>query len=185
MSKIGKIPIHLPTGVELTVTSGNCVTVKGPKGELRKCFDQRVLISRDDQTISLSVKDAADRDQRALWGLTRALINNMVLGTSQGFTKKLEINGVGYRAALTGKKLQLNLGFSHPIDFNIPDGIDVSVEKNLVTISGIDKHLVGEVAAQIRRLKPPEPYKGKGIKYLDEVIRRKAGKAVKTAEIKK
>lgn len=185
MSKIGKIPVPLPAGVQITLGQGNAVTVKGPKGELSQSFDSHVMVRQEDQAIQVSVKNSDDRNQRALWGLSRSLINNMVIGVSKGFEKKLEINGVGYRAALQGRALQLNLGFSHPVNYGLPEGIEAKVEKNIIVLTGIDKHLIGEVAAQIRRLKPPEPYKGKGIKYLEEVIRRKAGKAVKAAEGKK
>lgn len=175
----------MPAGVLLTVGQDNVVTVKGPKGELRQPLDNHVQVRQEDQVIQVSVKNPDDRNQRALWGLSRSLINNMVIGVSKGFEKKLEINGVGYRAALQGRTIQLNLGFSHPVNYIVPDGIEAKIEKNIIVLTGIDKHLIGEVAAQIRRLKPPEPYKGKGIKYLEEVIRRKAGKAVKAAEGKK
>ncbi|MFA5106819.1 MAG: 50S ribosomal protein L6 [Patescibacteria group bacterium] len=185
MSKIGKIPVPLSPGVQLTVGHDNVVTVKGPKGELKQLLDNHVQVRQEDQMIKVGVKNPDDRNQRALWGLSRSLINNMVIGVSKGFERKLEINGVGYRAALQGRTIQLNLGFSHPVNFPVPEGIEAKIEKNVITLTGIDKHLIGEVAAQIRRLKPPEPYKGKGIKYLEEVIRRKAGKAVKAAEGKK
>jgi large subunit ribosomal protein L6 len=126
------------------------------------------------------VKNPEDKDDRSLWGLFRVLINNMVEGVVKGFEKKLEINGVGYKAAVTGRKLILNVGFTHPVEFVIPDQIEIKVEKNLVTIAGVDKQKVGQVAAEIRAIRKPEPYKGKGIKYLEEIIRRKAGKSAKT-----
>jgi large subunit ribosomal protein L6 len=183
MSRIGKQLITIPAGVTVTL-NGQHVSVKGPKGELSLDMHPRVIVTQADQSISVSVKDTDLQSDRALWGLTRMLIANMIIGVTTGFEKKLEINGVGFKAALSGKTLVLNLGFSHPINFPIPDGITIAVDKNVVSVSGIDKQLVGETAAVIRRYKKPEPYKGKGIKYSDEVIRRKAGKVVKAAGAK-
>ncbi|MBI3573236.1 MAG: 50S ribosomal protein L6 [Candidatus Kerfeldbacteria bacterium] len=183
MSRIGKLPIPLPAGVTAKL-DGPVLTVAGPKGELHLTVHRLVSVAVTPTEITVTVNDANEQSQRALWGLTRMLIANMVTGITAGYSKKLEINGVGFKAALAGQTLNLNLGFSHPIVFPIPVGITIAVEKNVVTVSGIDKQLVGETAATIRRLKKPEPYKGKGIKYSDEVIRRKAGKVVKAAGAK-
>lgn len=183
MSRIGQIPIPIPDGVSLTVTDRR-LEVKGPKGVLSAALHDHVTITVADQRATVSVARPNDQFDRALWGLSRMLVANMVTGVTRGFTKQLEINGVGFRAAVNGQALQLNLGFSHPIEFPIPAGITITVEKNIITVAGIDKQRVGETAATIRRLKKPEPYKGKGIKYVDEVIRRKAGKVVKAAGAK-
>lgn len=183
MSRVGKLPIVLPAGVTVTVANGQA-EIRGPKGTLQIVVHPRVTITQADQQITIGVADEHLQDDRALWGLFRMLLANAVTGVTTGFTKQLEINGVGFKAAASGQTLNLNLGFSHPIAFPIPTGITVTVEKNIVTISGVDKQLVGETAAKIRRLKKPEPYKGKGIKYVDEVIRRKAGKVVKAAGAK-
>lgn len=182
MSKIGRIPIKLPDGVEMKVSPDNIVSVKGPKGELKQALSSGVKIDIADNVATVSVKNQDDKEQRSLWGLSRSLVNNMVIGTSQGYEKKLEINGVGYRAAIKGKTLTLEVGFSHPVVFNLPEQIEAKIEKNIITITGIDKQIVGEISAQIRKIKPPEPYKGKGIKYVEETIRRKAGKVMKSAE---
>lgn len=175
MSRLGKLPIILPAGTT-AVLKKDVLTVTGPKGELKQAIHDLIRVVIEDDRILVSVDDKEDRQQRAFWGLFHKLIDNMVIGVSQGYEKKLEINGVGYRAALVGQKLTLNLGFSHPVEFILPDGIKGQVEGNVVTVAGIDKQLVGEIAAQIRRKRKPEPYKGKGIKYIDEIIRRKAGK---------
>ncbi|HNX10869.1 MAG TPA: 50S ribosomal protein L6 [bacterium] len=175
MSRLGKLPIELVAGVNLTL-SGSLVKVKGPKGELSFELPKKVSLEITEKEAIVKVEDAEDVKQRALWGLCRNLINNMVLGVTVGFEKKMEIKGVGYRTQVSGQKLTLNLGFSHPIEFPLPAGISAVSDGNFLTIQGIDKQAVGEVAAQIRRLRLPEPYKGKGIKYIDEVIRRKAGK---------
>jgi len=175
MSRLGKLPIIFPAGTTAVLNKG-VLTVNGPKGQLKQVIHQLIKVVIEDDRILVSVDDKEDRQQRAFWGLFHKLIGNMVIGVSQGYEKKLEINGVGYRAALVGQKLTLNLGFSHPVEFILPEGIKGQVEANIVTIAGIDKQLVGEIAAQIRRKKKPEPYKGKGIKYIDEIIRRKAGK---------
>jgi len=184
MSRIGKKPIIIPAGVEARV-EGKKIFIKGPKGALDLTIHNLVSASLGEadgvKAIQLTVTDQEDVKQRALWGLTGRLISNMVKGVTAGFEEKLEINGVGFRAAMSGNKLKLEVGFSHPVEYLMPQGISAAVEKNIITISGFDKQLVGEVAAQIRKIKPPEPYKGKGIKYIDEVIRRKAGKAVKAA----
>jgi large subunit ribosomal protein L6 len=183
MSRIGKLPITIPDGVTVTHADHH-VSVKGPKGELELNIHRHVKLNIADNKIDVSVTHPDDQMDRALWGLSRALVANMIEGVTKGYTKRLEINGVGYRATATGKNLQLFLGFSHPVNFTIPDSLTVTVEKNVIVISGIDKQLVGETAAKIRSLKKPEPYKGKGIKYDNEVIRRKAGKVVKAAGAK-
>ena len=175
MSRIGKQPVELPDKVELTL-SGTSVKVKGPLGVLERSF-KGVTFAREGNTITLSPKTHS-RGDRALWGLGRTLLNNMVTGVSKGFEKTLVINGVGYRAEAKGRSILFNLGYSHPIDFALPKGIDGEVTKDgKVVVKGVDKELVGQVAANIRALRPPEPYKGKGVRYADEIIRRKAGKA--------
>ncbi len=181
MSRIGKKPIIIPQGVTVSL-EGKTVTVKGPKGELTQVLHPKVSVALENQEIKVLVENSEATDQRALWGLFRTLLNNMVEGVNRGFSKQLEINGIGFKAQLERDKLILNLGFSHPVEYAIAPGIQITVEKNLITIAGIDKQKVGQVAAEIRSLKKPEPYKGKGIKYLDEVIRRKAGKVVKSSE---
>lgn len=178
MSRIGKKPIVIPAGVTLQI-EGQKVKVKGQKGELSFNFHRLVNFEKHEAVVKVLVKKTEDKKSRELWGLSRVLLFNMIEGVTKGFQKKLEINGVGYRAAVAGQKLNLELGFSHPVEFMLPKGIEAKVEKNIITISGIDKQLVGETAARIRALRKPEPYKGKGIKYVDEVIRRKAGKVVK------
>lgn len=155
------------------------VKVKGPKGELSLLLHPKVMIEKKDSELIVSVKREDNKQERALWGLFRSLLANTIKGVTEGYSKVLEINGVGYKAAVAGKKLTLNLGYSHPIEMEAPSGIEVKVEKNTITITGIDKQAVGQFAAVIRQQRPPEPYKGKGIKYSDEVIRRKAGKVVK------
>ena len=180
MSRIGKMPIEILDNVEIKLDNG-LVSVKGPKGELTQEISPYVNLDIQEKQVIVTVKNAEDHNQNALWGLFRSLINNMVLGVTTGFEKKLEINGVGYKAAMSGKKLTLNVGYSHPVEFEIPEGITCQVEGNVVTISGISKQQVGEVAANIRKVRKPEPYKGKGIKYIDEVIRSKVGKAAAKA----
>ncbi|MDD2257984.1 50S ribosomal protein L6 [Candidatus Falkowbacteria bacterium] len=182
MSRIGKTPIILPSGVTVTL-SGNTLTVKGPKGELKRDFNNKeVALIIEDKQILVTKAEGCSRSAAAMWGLYRSLFSNMVIGVSEGFSKKLEVSGVGYRASVSGSKLTLMLGFSHPIEYQLPAGITATVEGNSITVSGFDKELVGETAAKIRRFRKPEPYKGKGIKYANEVIRRKAGK---TAAAKK
>lgn len=182
MSLIGKQPIKVPAGVEVTI-SDRIIKVKGAKGELEYAFLPSVELLHEDEHIVVKRKND-DKESRAAHGLTRALVNNMVIGVSEGFEKKLEIIGVGYRAQTSGRKITLNLGFSHPIEYTVPEGIQIEMDKenkNIVIISGIDKQVVGEVAAQIRKYRPPEPYKGKGIRYIDEYVHRKAGKAAAKA----
>lgn len=175
MSRIGKLPITVPAGVTVTI-NGTDVAVKGKNGELKATFDPSIKIVQEDNVITLS-RDTDEKKVRALHGLTRALLNNMVVGVSEGFTKTLEIVGVGYRAQLNGKKLSLALGYSHPVEIEQPEGITFEVpNQNTIIIKGYDKQVVGEIAANIRKLRKPEPYKGKGIKYQGEYIRRKVGK---------
>jgi len=175
MSRLGKLPIEIPSGTEVKIQD-DFVVAKGPKGELKQAMHSLVNVEVVDNEVRVSIADKKDKESKSLWGLYRMLIKNMVDGVNKEFEKKLEINGVGYRASLTGNTLTLNVGLSHPVDYEVPTGINLKVEKNIITIDGISKQQVGEVAAQIRKVKKPEPYKGKGIKYIDEVIRRKAGK---------
>jgi len=180
MSRIGKSPIELPSGVEVKV-SGAIVTVKGPKGSLTQEIQPSISVAIEDGTVTVSRK-SDERQVRALHGLTRSLINNMVIGVTEGYSKELTAVGVGYRAALKGNQLDLQVGFSHPVSIEAPDGIAFDVpEPTKIIVSGIDKQMVGQVAANIRAVRPPEPYKGKGIRYSDEHVRRKAGKAGVTA----
>lgn len=178
MSRIGKSPIELPKGVQADL-SGSKLTFKSDKNERVLDTGGRVNISKEDNKIVFSAKDDS-KESRAFWGTYRSLANNIVVGMSTGYEKKLEINGVGYRASVKGNVLELLLGFSHPINFEIPKDIEITVDKNvLISIKGIDKQLVGQVAANIRGFRPPEPYKGKGVKYSDEIIIKKAGKTAK------
>lgn len=181
MSRLGKLPIELPAGTQAKL-EGGFIIVKGPRGELKTKVHEIIKIEITDQEIKLSVGDQASGKNKALWGLFRSLIKNMVVGVNETYAKKLEINGVGYKAAVNGAKLTLNVGYSHPVIYELPDGIKAEVQANNLTISGIDKQLVGEVSAQIRKIRKPEPYKGKGIKYSDEVLRRKAGKTAGKTE---
>lgn len=179
MSRIGRMPIPVPEGVQVEI-QGERVSVSGPKGKLERSFRPEIEISLEEGT--LLVRRPSDEPQlRALHGLTRALLNNMVVGTSQGFERVLEVHGVGYRAELSGSDLTLHVGFSHPVTFLAPEGIQFEVEPRagVIRVQGIDKELVGQVAADIRKIRPPEPYKGKGIRYQGEYVRRKAGKAGK------
>ncbi|MFA6131847.1 MAG: 50S ribosomal protein L6 [Patescibacteria group bacterium] len=178
MSRIGLKLITIPSGVEVT-QNGQNVTVKGPKGSLSLSLPVAVTLVRDGEELRLSVAHPEIKKEKALWGTFRALLQNMVIGVTVGFTRALEINGIGYRANLVGKKIVLEVGFSHEVNFPLPDGVTAVIDKNVVTLSSIDKQLVGETAASIRRIRPPEPYKGTGIKYTDEIVRRKAGKAGK------
>lgn len=176
MSRVGKAPVPVPDSVEFKL-DGNTVSVKGPKGELSREFHERVSITFDDGTATVAREDD-ERESRALHGLSRALLANMVTGVADGFRRELEIVGVGYRAALRGNDIELQLGFSHPVTVTAPEGITFEVpEPTKVAVVGIDKELVGQVAANIRKLRPPEPYKGKGVRYVGEHVRRKAGKA--------
>ena len=179
MSRIGKLPVVVPSGVTVTVGEGNMLTVKGPKGTLSRKLSADMNIAQEDGQLTIERPNDLKRF-KSLHGLTRTLINNMVVGVTEGYVKRLEINGTGYRAAKSGKKLTLNLGFSHPVEMEDPEGVTSEVDgTNKIIISGIDKEKVGQYAANIRAKRPPEPYKGKGVKYEDERIRRKAGKAGK------
>jgi len=178
MSRIGRMPIAIPAGVTVNVAENNHVTVKGPKGTLEKTLPQEMDIKVEGSEVTVSRPNDLKK-MKSLHGLTRSLIQNMVIGVTEGFEKKLEINGVGYRAEKKGKVLTLHLGFSHPVEMTDPDGIESVLDGNNITVKGIDKEKVGQYAAEIRDKKRPEPYKGKGIKYADEVIRRKVGKTGK------
>jgi large subunit ribosomal protein L6 len=178
MSRVGKMPVTVPSGVDIEVR-GSQVTVKGARGELSREFTERVNFQVDDGVVTVAREDDT-RESRALHGLSRALLANMVHGVSEGFSKILEIQGVGYRASLKGSDIELLVGFSHPVEVRAPKGITFEVpEPTRIVVSGIDKEQVGQVAAEIRRVRPPEPYKGKGIRYSGEYVRRKAGKAGK------
>ncbi len=175
MSRIGRAPIAIPAGVEVKL-DGNVVTVKGPKGTLKKTVNPEITVEIKDKAINV-LRSSDEKAHRSLHGLTRTLINNMVEGVSKGFSKELEVNGVGYRAQKQGKQLVMNLGYSHQVFVDEIEGISIDVPApNRIIITGIDKQLVGQFAADVREKRPPEPYKGKGIKYIDEVIRRKEGK---------
>jgi large subunit ribosomal protein L6 len=176
MSRIGKKPIPIPDRVKVEL-AGGCISVEGPKGKLSLRLHHSMMVKAEDKFLQC-LRPSDSKLHRSLHGLTRTLVSNMLEGVTKGFEKKLEMIGVGYRASVQGKNLTLNLGYSHPIVFPIPEGIKIGVEsQNLLTVSGPDKQQVGEVSAKIRSLRPPEPYKGKGVKYADERIRRKAGKA--------
>ena len=177
MSRIGKLPVAIPAGVEIKLEDGNVITVKGPKGTLtRKLADDMNIAIEEGQVVVTRPNDL--KRSKSLHGLTRTLINNMVIGVTQGYEKTLEINGVGYRAQKKGKEITFNLGFSHPVVMTDPEGIETEMDgQNIIIVKGIDKEKVGQYAAEIRELRKPEPYKGKGIRYEGEVVRRKAGKA--------
>ena len=178
MSRIGRMPIAVPAGVTVDIAENNHVTVKGPKGTLERTLPIEMEIKLEDSHVTVTRPNDLKK-MKSLHGLTRTLINNMVIGVTEGYTKTLEVNGVGYRAAKSGKELTLNLGYSHPVVMTDPEGLESKVDGNKIIISGIDKEKVGQYAAEIRDKRRPEPYKGKGIKYIDEVIRRKVGKAGK------
>ena len=178
MSRIGRMPIAIPAGVTVEVAENNNVTVKGPKGTLGRVLPAEMEIKVEGAEVIVSRPNDLKR-MKSLHGLTRSLIQNMVTGVNEGYKKELEVNGVGYRAAKQGKKLVLNLGFSHPVEMEDPEGLEAKVDGNKITVEGIDKQKVGQYAAEIRDKRRPEPYKGKGIKYVDEVIRRKVGKTGK------
>ena len=179
MSRIGRQPVVIPAGVTVTVEDGNKITVKGPKGTLERVLAPEMDIKVENDTVVVTRPNDLKK-MKSLHGLTRTLINNMVTGVSQGYTKELEVNGVGYRAAKQGKKLTLNLGYSHPVEMEDPEGIETVLDgQNIIIVKGIDKEKVGQFAAEIRDKRRPEPYKGKGINYADEVIRRKVGKTGK------
>ncbi len=176
MSRIGRSPITVPAGVEVKIEDGNVVTVKGPKGTLTQALHPNMTIAQEGNVITVTRPNDL-KENRSLHGLTRTLLNNMVVGVTEGYSKKLDVNGVGYRVAKEGNKLVMNLGYSHQVIMEEKDGITIEVpDPNHITINGCDKQKVGQFAAEVREKRPPEPYKGKGIKYADEVIRRKAGK---------
>lgn len=175
MSRVGRKPIPIPKGVEIKV-AGRTVSVKGPKGQLSREIGEGLELEIDGAVAHVR-QNRTGREAGAMFGLTRTLINNMVEGVSEGFSKSLEIHGTGYRAQVQGQKLVLNLGHSHPIEYPLPQGISAAVDQNKLTLSGIDKELLGQVSAEVRRFRPPEPYKGKGVRYVDEHVRRKAGKS--------
>jgi large subunit ribosomal protein L6 len=179
MSRVGKKPIEVPANVTVTVAEGNVVTVKGPKGEMTRTFNKDINIALEDNVLTLT-RPSESKEHRTIHGTTRALLANMVLGTSQGFERVLELVGVGYRAQLQGNKLVLNVGYSHPVEFTPEEGLTVEVPANTrVVVKGIDKERVGALASNIRQVRPPEPYKGKGIRYEGEKVRRKEGKTGK------
>lgn len=176
MSRIGRMPVAIPAGVEVKIADGNLVTVKGPKGTLTSQLSPVMTLKQEGAEIHIT-RPNDEKENRALHGLTRALLHNMVVGVTEGYKKELDINGVGYRAAKEGKKLVLTIGYSHPVEVEEIDGITIDVPNpNHLVVSGCDKQKVGQFAAELREKRPPEPYKGKGIKYTDEVIRRKVGK---------
>ncbi len=179
MSRIGKKPIVIPAGVEVRM-AGELIVVKGPKGELTQNGHPQVKVVVEGSEVNVTVNNPEDLRQRALWGLYGRLVANMVEGVTKGYEKKLEVNGVGFKVSASGNTLTLDVGFSHDVKFEAPKDVKIAVDKNVITVTGADKQRVGEIASQIRRIKKPEPYKGKGIKYVEEVIRRKAGKAAKT-----
>ena len=178
MSRIGRMPIAIPAGVTVDIAENNKVTVKGPKGTLERVLPSEMEIKLEGAEVVVNRPNDLKK-MKSLHGLTRTLIHNMVVGVTDGYAKKLEVNGVGYRAAKAGKKLTLSLGYSHPVEMEDPEGIETVVEGNIITVKGIDKEKVGQFAAEIRDKRRPEPYKGKGIKYADETIRRKVGKTGK------
>ncbi|MDO9262965.1 MAG: 50S ribosomal protein L6 [Desulfosalsimonadaceae bacterium] len=177
MSRVGKKPIGIPEKVKITF-SDNVLSVQGEKGTLTRTIHPDVRLNIDNAFLTVSI-DLMDKKTRSLWGMTRALISNMVTGVSKGFERDLEINGIGYRAELKGNNIEFNLGYSHPIDFPLPEGISAKIDKNIIKLIGVDKELLGYTASTMRALRPPEPYKGKGVKYAEEHIQRKAGKTAK------
>ena len=175
MSRVANSPVEVPAGVDVTL-KGQDITVKGSKGTLALAIHGNVEVKQDDKVLTFAARDSA-KQSRALAGTTRALINNMVIGVSKGFEKKLQLNGVGYRAKASGKSVNLTLGFSHPVDYNLPDGVTAeSPSQTEIVLKSADKQLLGQVAAEIRAFRPPEPYKGKGVRYADEYVRRKEAK---------
>lgn len=177
MSRVGKKPIIIPDQTKITYADG-ILSVQGAKGTLTRSIHPDVRVNIEGNAVTVAI-DAMDKRTRSLWGMTRALIANMVTGVSKGFERSMEINGIGYRAEMKGNQIEFNLGYSHPINFPLPDGIAANIEKNVIKLSGIDKELLGFTASTMRRLRPPEPYKGKGVKYMEEHIQRKAGKTGK------
>lgn len=178
MSKIGKKPITIPDGVEVSFSDG-IFKAKGPVGELTLEVNPLVELKIEDKEIKVTIDDKNDRNKKAMWGTFRALVQNVMQGVKEGFERRLQIVGVGYKAQAQGKKLILNVGYSHPIEMEVPEGVEVNVEKDIISLKGTDKQVLGQFAAEIRATRKPEPYKGKGIRYEDEHVRRKAGKVVK------
>jgi len=185
MSRLGKKPILVPAGVTVTLTAG-LIKVKGAKNELSMPLHPHVTVTALDggKQLSVTVADPTLKFDRSLWGLTHKLVKNMLAGVTTGFTKGLELVGVGFKAVLSGSKLNMEIGFSHPVIFELPKGVEGKVEKNIITLSGASKQLVGQTAAQIRKLRKPEPYKGKGVRYVGEIVKQKAGKAAKAGAAK-
>lgn len=179
MSKIGQLPIQIPSGVTIDIT-GKTVNVNGPKGKLTITVDDLVTVKQEESNLIISVSKET-KFAKSIWGTTRKLIDNMVVGVNKGWAKQLELVGTGYRAEVQGNTLVLTVGYSHPIKIEAPAGVSFKVEKGIITVDGIDRQIIGQISANIRGSRPPEPYKGKGVKYIDEVVRRKAGKAAKTA----
>ncbi len=180
MSRVGKKTIEIPQGVTVEIKDG-AVVVNGPKGKLTRVLSSKVQVNIADSAITLSVKNENNKEERSLWGTFSSHIQNMITGVTVGFKKQLEVNGVGYRVAMQGTDLKIEVGYSHPVVYKIPEGLVASVEKNLITLESSDKELLGNAAAEVRKIRKPEPYKGKGIKYIDEVIRRKEGKTAAKA----
>lgn len=181
MSRIGKMPITIPDAVEVKIEEKN-IFVSGPRGKLSMDIHPKVHIEKKENVLTLSIQDPSDHKQNSLWGLFRNIVRNMIDGVTIGFSKQLEIIGIGFKAGVKDRTLILHVGYSHPVEYHIPEGIEIKAEKNIITVSGADKQAVGQTAAEIRFIKKPEPYKGKGIKYIDEIIRRKAGKAAVKSE---
>ncbi|NCP17091.1 50S ribosomal protein L6 [Candidatus Kuenenbacteria bacterium CG_4_9_14_3_um_filter_39_14] len=179
MSRIGKKPIDLPSAVAVNL-NGQVVHAQGPKGELEYVVHPHVKIEQKENKLELTIENIDNKYDKALWGTNRQMVANIITGVSQGYTKQLEINGVGYKAELKGDTLVLAVGYSHPVNYKLPPSVTASVEKNIITLKSINKQLLGETAASLRKIRKPEPYKGKGIKYIDEIILCKAGKQVKT-----
>ena len=182
MSRIGKKPITIPDGVTVNISPEGQIDVKGPKGALQYTAHPLTNVVQEENELIVKIENADNVQERTLWGTTRSNIANLIEGVTEGFSKQLEVVGVGYKVAKKGNAVVFNVGYSHPVEFALPEGVDADVEKNSVTIKGIDKALVGEVAANMRKIRKPEPYKGKGIRYSDEVVRRKVGKAAGKAE---
>jgi large subunit ribosomal protein L6 len=180
MSRVGKKPIDIPQGVTVAIEK-SMMNVKGPKGEIRILLPMHVTVSQEGAILRVAVSDPDNKDQRSLWGTIASIARNAVKGVTQGFQKQLEIQGTGFKAAVAGGKISLSVGFSHPVEYAIPQGAAAAVEKNIITITGIDRQIVGEVAAQLRSIRPPDVYKGKGIRYAGEQIKLKPGKQAKTA----
>jgi len=179
MSRIGKQPIRIPEGVEVKIENG-FIIIKGQKGKIKQKLHPSIILKKEDDLFKVEVKNPKEKKERALWGTWQRLISNMILGVSKGFEKKLELVGIGYRVRVEKDKLILEVGFSHPVEFILPQGVETKVEGNIITLTGIDKQLVGETAAQIRKIRKPEPYKGTGIRYFGEVVRKKVGKKAVT-----